>query len=119
MYNYNGLIINVVDGDTFDIEIDLGFDVFTTQRLRLARVNTPEIRGGNKEFGYQVKEYVEDLILFRTVEIETSKKGKYGRYIAEVYCEAQDNIPEGAKQLRINLGTHLVEMGMGEEVDYG
>ena len=44
MYNYNAKCIKVVDGDTIDAEIDLGFDIKVTKRIRLAGINAPESR---------------------------------------------------------------------------
>ncbi len=48
MYNYNAKITNVVDGDTFDFEIDLGFGITYKNRLRLYGVDTPEVRGSER-----------------------------------------------------------------------
>ena len=48
MYNYNATCIKVVDGDTIDAEIDLGFDIKVTKRIRLGGINAPESRTRNK-----------------------------------------------------------------------
>ena len=48
MYNYNAKCVRVVDGDTIDAEIDLGFDVKVKKRIRLAGINAPESRTRNK-----------------------------------------------------------------------
>ena len=48
MYEYNVEIMRVVDGDTVDVMVDLGFSVFTPQRVRLAGIDTPESRTRDK-----------------------------------------------------------------------
>jgi micrococcal nuclease len=79
-------VYNVVDGDTCDIEIDLGFSVKTRHRFRLSRINTPE-RGeqGWKEATDKLKE----LILGKQVTIYSDKLDKYGRYLAEIELEGK------------------------------
>ena len=62
-YNFRVVEINrVLDGDTIDVTIDLGFRITTFQRLRLVSVDTPEIRGPERPEGLKVKEYVKGLI---------------------------------------------------------
>ena len=60
MYEYRvKKLIKVVDGDTIDVEIDLGFDISITQRVRLAGIDTPESRTrdlAEKELGLEVKD---------------------------------------------------------------
>ena len=82
MYNYRSMIINVVDGDTVDAVIDLGFKTTIEQRLRIARIDTPErAHQGFKE----AKEFVENLIGGKEVTIKTEKVSKFGYYLAEIY----------------------------------
>jgi len=97
----------VVDGDTFDVTVDLGFRVTTYQRLRLVGVDTPEIRGPERPEGLKVKEYVKGLIEGKELTIETFKVGKYGRYICEVHLD------DGGK-----LSEHLLARKMAEKMDY-
>jgi micrococcal nuclease len=103
-YTFKALIERVVDGDTFDCVVDLGFRITTYQRFRLRNINTPEIRGEEREEGLKVKEYVESLVLGKEMNIETFKIGKYGRYIVEIYLENGED-----------LSRHLLGKGMGEE----
>ena len=49
MYVYNCKVLNVVDGDTIDIELDLGFNIKVKERVRLLGVDTPEVFGPNAE----------------------------------------------------------------------
>lgn len=48
MYEYKAIIVNVVDGDTFDMNIDLGFNIHIHERVRLLNIDTPENRGAEK-----------------------------------------------------------------------
>lgn len=104
MYEYNAEIIDVYDGDTMTFLVDLGFSITVKEKLRLAGINTPEVRGPEKENGYKVRDYVKKLILGKKVKIRVYKKGKFGRYIAEVI------LPDGK-----NLTKHLIEKNMGKE----
>lgn len=83
MYQYNATIVKVVDGDTVDIEIDLGFSVVMKQRVRLAGINAPE---KNTEAGMQSKLWLTDrLWVGQKVVVKSERPGagdKYGRYLA-------------------------------------
>jgi micrococcal nuclease len=91
-YLYKATVVRVVDGDTVDLEIDLGMNVFVKERIRLARINTPETYGVKKDSeeykaGMKAKERLEELVLGKEIALETvkDKKGKYGRYLGELY----------------------------------
>ena len=88
MYEYKATIIKIVDGDTVDVDIDLGFDVWVRrQRIRLFGVDTPECRTRNKAekaHGMLAKKYVQKaLIVGRTYALTTKEKGKFGRFLGE------------------------------------
>lgn len=86
-YQYKAKITNVVDGDTVDALVDLGFKVQIAQRLRLARVDTPERTQEN----YQTaKDFVKDLIEDKEVTITTHKVSKWGYFLADVNVEGRD-----------------------------
>ena len=90
-YLRRATVRRVVDGDTIDVDVDLGYKITTHQRLRLARINAPEVRGKERAKGLKTKEYVELMLgacegmALSTVYIQSFKSGKYGRYIAEVF----------------------------------
>jgi len=112
MYEYKAKITRVVDGDTFDFVIDLGFGITYKDRLRLYGVDTPEVRGLEKPEGLAVKEQVKKLIEDKEVTLFSHKwKGKYGRYIASVSFTREDGSTK-------NLSQYLVERGMAKRVDY-
>lgn len=96
LYIYKGVVERVVDGDTFDIIVQLGFGINTKQRFRLARVDTPEIRGEEREQGLYVTRVVEQLIEGKEVLLKSYKKGSFGRYIAEIWIN------------EVNLSDHLL-----------
>jgi micrococcal nuclease len=92
---YNAEVKRVVDGDTFDIIIDLGFDTLKKGRVRLYGVNTPESRTKNleeKKMGLAAKEFTDQWLTSsgHKVKIETiiNKNEKYGRVLAKVWNDA-------------------------------
>lgn len=109
-YVYNAEILRVVDGDTFLAKIDFGFKIFHENRFRLRNINTPETRGKRKtKKGLEVKEYVKNLIEGKTFELETFKKGRYGRFVAEIYLKPNKKHP---------LSQHLLKKRMAKKVKY-
>jgi len=90
MYEYNiKEIIKVVDGDTVDILIDLGFNVIYKERIRLANIDTPEVNSRNdqeKLLGNEAKEYLSVWLKNQNIlKIKTTKDDKYGRILGEIY----------------------------------
>lgn len=92
VYYYNAEIKKVIDGDTFDIVIDLGFDTLRKGRVRLYGVNTPESRTRDleeKQKGLAAKEFTDQWLQKsgNKVKIETilDKNEKYGRILAKVW----------------------------------
>ena len=89
MYEYKATIIKVVDGDTVDVDIDLGFDCWVrNQRIRLFGIDTPECRTRNKKekaHGLLAKAYVQKaLVVGEVYALRTKEKGKFGRYLGEI-----------------------------------
>jgi micrococcal nuclease len=88
MFEYQCKIVKVVDGDTVDVDIDLGFDVvLRDQRIRLYGIDTPESRTRDKEekkYGLYAKNYLKNA-LGKTAVIRTKKdgRGKFGRILGE------------------------------------
>ncbi len=92
MYEYSCKIVRVVDGDTVDVDIDLGFGVWLQdERVRLYGVDTPESRTRDleeKKYGLAAKEYVknfldDDWLTLKTKEYDS--KGKFGRILGELW----------------------------------
>ncbi len=104
---YNATLDRIVDGDTFDCILDLGFDVkLHKQRVRLAGIDTPESRTrdlAEKKLGLAAKERLKELCV-GNFKIKSLGKGKYGRILGIPYTENGDDIC----QILINEG-HAVE----------
>lgn len=113
---YNAEVKKVVDGDTFDIIIDLGFDVLKQGRVRLYGVNTPESRTKNieeKQKGLAAKEFTDQWLIKSSnkVKIETiiDKNEKYGRVLCKVWnsegkCLNDDIIAAGLAREYYGVG---------------
>tara|TARA_R100000951_G_scaffold28911_1_gene24813 strand:+ start:8600 stop:9007 length:408 start_codon:yes stop_codon:yes gene_type:complete len=92
MYEYKCKIVRVVDGDTVDVDIDLGFDTWKCgERIRLYGVDTPECRtrdAEEKAAGLAAKDYVKRLLHDGgTYTLTTKEKGKFGRYLGVILLE--------------------------------
>ena len=90
MYTYNAKLDRVVDGDTVDATIDLGFDVHVKKRIRLAGINAPESRTRNKvekKLGLAAKERLIDILdgAANCFELESKELGKYGRVLGRLH----------------------------------
>lgn len=109
LYYYKAEVIKVYDGDTITVDIDLGMGVWLrAQKIRLANINTPEIRGDEREEGLKSRDWLRDKILGKEIFLKTikDKKGKYGRWLGEVWLNEE------------NVNELLVEKGMAEKVKY-
>ena len=93
MYEYKVNILKVVDGDTVDVDIDLGFGVWMhKERVRLFGIDTPESRTRDleeKKYGLAAKQYLKDKLNSGTPILKTFKDGvgKYGRILGELWVE--------------------------------
>ena len=90
LYHYRPVVISVYDGDTCRMDIDLGLGIWQeNEQNRLARINTPELRGSDREAGIKARDALRKLILGKSVLPKTirDRKGKYGSYISEIFIE--------------------------------
>ena len=97
MYEYNCKIVRVVDGDTVDVDIDLGFDTWRCgERIRLYGIDTPECRTRDDEekaAGLLAKKFVENMLhVGGTYKLTTREKGKFGRYLGVIKVAADITI---------------------------
>ena len=96
MYEYSCKLVKVIDGDTVDVDIDLGFDIILKkQRVRLAGIDTPESVTSDldeKKYGLKAKQFlIEHLaynnpnnkVILRTTSYDA--KGKFGRILGELF----------------------------------
>ena len=91
MYEYRATLIQVVDGDTLDVSLDLGFSIYQNHRLRLHGVNTPELRSPDitiREKAKAAKQFAIDYLptgsFALTIDSFKDRSEKYGRYLAIV-----------------------------------
>ena len=113
MYEYRARITRVIDGDTVEAEIDLGFHVTFTATLRLSGINAPETRGTERPQGLAATRYLESLLDDLTghtreliVRTKQDRTGKYGRYLAELIAG------------EVNLNQALVAAGHAVPAEY-
>ena len=107
MYEYRvKKVTKIVDGDTIDVEIDLGFDISFSSRVRLAGIDTPESKTKDleeKKLGLEVKEYIKHAIeeakdiVIRTEKPDSSEK--YGRILGWLFLDG------------VSFNQHLIDAG--------
>jgi micrococcal nuclease len=127
MYEYNSKILKIVDGDTVDVDIDLGFGIMLCdERVRIMGIDTPESRTSDKLekiFGLAAKNRLKEL-LGKTAKLKTrvakdgeDMRGKFGRVLGdfEVYYDREDRWC-GVAQILIREG-HAVEYEGGSKED--
>ena len=105
MWEYRAFVRKVYDGDTITVDFDLGFDILLkNQKIRLADINTPEVRGQQRAEGLISRDALRSRIANKWVIIKTTKdkKGKYGRWLGEVFLGDR------------NINDLLVEKGLAE-----
>ncbi len=106
MYTYKiKEITKVVDGDTLDAIIDLGFGITIKERIRIAAIDAPETRTRNlheKKLGFEAKAWLKKHVEYcDNVIIKTEKEGKYGRILGWLYTD----------EFSISLNEVMVEKG--------
>jgi micrococcal nuclease len=109
MYEYHvKTITNVVDGDTIDVDIDLGFDISFSSRVRLAGIDTPESRTTDKAekvLGLESKDYLKKKlkdaksIIIKTEKMDSSEK--YGRILGWLYVNGDT----------VSINDHMINNG--------
>ncbi len=105
MFEYKVNVDNVVDGDTVDVSVDLGFKVHTKQRIRLTGIDTPE-RGRP---GYnEAKAGLGQLVLGKSLRMVSSKISKWGYYLGDFYTE------EG-----LHVNQQMIDLGLARPYDGG
>ena len=123
MYEYRvKKVLKIVDGDTIDVDLDLGFDISFTQRVRLAGIDTPESRTTDKyekASGLEVKDKLKHSIeAAKTVVIKTEKPDsteKYGRILGWIFL---DGNPISINQTLIDEGFAWSYMGETKIKDF-
>lgn len=111
MYEYKARVTRVVDGDTYDVVVDLGFEIAFAIRIRLDGIDVPETwrpkTEAERAHGESATKLVKILIEDQDVIIRSHKLGIYGRYAADV------KLMDGT-----DLATLLKEKGFEKRFDY-
>ena len=108
MYEYRAKLVKVIDGDTIDAKIDLGFDIWVKKRIRFLGINAPETRTRDlheKKLGLKVKSRLEELFEASKgkFKLKSHGVGKYGRVLGEIYIKNN------------NINKLLLKEGLAEE----
>jgi|TARA_R100000084_G_C4530468_1_gene90942 micrococcal nuclease len=115
MYTYKAKLDRVIDGDTIDVNMDLGFDISVHKRIRLAGIDTPESRTRDleeKKRGLASKARLIELLDKGDLVVESTDVGKYGRVLGVLHIYPEDNLP-------FNINEKLVEEGYAVEYHGG
>ena len=120
MYNYKISPLRVIDGDTIDAEIDLGFDVKIKKRIRFMGINTPESRTRDleeKAKGLAAKDRVKQLLDgCDNITLNSHGVGKFGRCLGEIMLDMVD----GSEKLTlVSLNELLIKEGHAVEYHGG
>lgn len=104
---YRAEVHSVVDGDTLELDIDLGFHVFRRQRIRLASLNCPDVRTTK---GRAAKHFVTEQVLAAPMlVVKTNRADIYGRYVAHVFLGRRGSTIESCFTKGIYLNSLLIE----------
>ena len=111
-------IVRLIDGDTCVIDVDMGMAITVRATVRLYGINTPEVRGPEKVAGHAATQHLADLLVqFRhegewdiVVRTHKDKKGKYGRYLADLIGEDGDGNPVNLNMKMVADGHAVVAM---------
>jgi micrococcal nuclease len=115
-YFYLAYVNRVIDGDTIQVTVDVGFRIKMEMRLRLLGIDTPDLRPrtgtdeekeAEKKAAKRSKEHVSDCIFQKDVRIRTHKADSFGRYLADVWFD----LPQGGE---VHLNQDLLDRGLAE-----
>ena len=125
LFKYKATVIRVIDGDTIETKIDLGFKVQITEKLRLYGIDAPEVRGSEKLKGQAAASHLIKLICSHAANLvdgklptdslaviyvatRKDKTGKYGRYLANLWGVDQEGLTVDLNQKMVDDG-HAIE----------
>ncbi|MCB0112344.1 MAG: hypothetical protein KDE53_40750 [Caldilineaceae bacterium] len=120
LYYYAADVIEVYDGDTITVNLNLGLGVWQHGvKIRLWKINAPEVRGESRESGLMVRDKVRELVLHKTILLRTildkrgeDRTGKFGRLLGELLVENERGALINVNDLLLGLG---LAVPMGED----
>ena len=120
MYTYNAKVVKVVDGDTIDALVDLGFDTWKQVRIRMHGMNAPESRTRDleeKKLGLAAKARLKEILKENKNKfiLVSHGVGKYGRCLGEIFVENTPERQEIYPYLEISVNRVLINEGHAKE----
>jgi micrococcal nuclease len=106
MFEYSAKLVRIIDGDTFLLDVDCGFNITVRERFRLSRVNAPELMSIS---GMQARTFVALQLSKATalqIRSEKSRQEKYGRWLCELYFQTADSGDQWQSLNQLLLDTH-------------
>ncbi len=107
LYHYRGVVTSVPDGGTCTVDLDLGLNIWIWgEKLKLYRINTPEVKGPERELGIRSRDFLKSMVEGKRVFIQTIKDRyeTYGRYLAELWLEQPDGTWLNINDVMIDQG---------------
>ena len=123
MYHYKAKVLRVVDGDTVELEVDLGFETRVRKSFRILSLDTYEtrlIRGTTqeqKDIGLLAKEFATKLLEGKTVFVETQKKDKYGRWLCRIWIAPKGIRVASVADCTVDYSKVMVDLGFDKNFD--
>ncbi|WP_299945378.1 thermonuclease family protein [uncultured Ruegeria sp.] len=113
-YIYRAHVTDVYDADTITVTVDQGFHSSMEKlKVRLFGINAPEVRGPERPEGLVSRDWLQEQILGKDIIMQTFKagrgKGKYGRWLANIYRSEGDEI---------SLNDEMINLGLAKAADY-
>lgn len=94
MYEYNAKVVRIVDGDTIELDVDVGFRWGFQENFRFSKIDTAEIfrprNRAERVHGIEAANWLKSRILGKDILIKTTKDGKYGRWIIDFWLDGVD-----------------------------
>ncbi|MDI6767243.1 MAG: thermonuclease family protein [Bacteroidota bacterium] len=122
LFNYKARVVEIYDGDTCTIDIDLGFSTWLKgEKIRLLRINAPEVKGSSRIKGIKSRDALKKMILGKDIFLQTIKdrKEKYGRYLGEVWVkQTKDTASSRSQEGYININDWMVSQGFAVYKQY-
>ena len=120
MFKYHATVVRVVDGDTIDALVDLGFSTFKKVRIRMMGINAPESRTRDleeKKRGLAAKDRLIEILRCNNNKciLKVSGLGKFGRALASVYVDTLSPTSSKTSITEINVNRRLIEEGHAVE----
>ena len=124
MYEYKAIVDRVVDGDTIDVTIDLGFKTWKKVRVRMEGINTPESRTRDleeKKLGLAAKARLQEILKHNNNEciLKVSGVGKFGRALSTVFVESLSPLNGEDGITLIDVNKQLITEGHAVEYNGG